>query len=71
MLISQAESCPTVTFHFEHRLTSLDRETGTMHFSTKNDEDIVVRSGVFGASLVCACDGAYSAMRKCIMNIPR
>lgn len=61
-LLTEAESHPNVTLHFNHKLIRADLNKKTLHFSA-NDEPLIVETDfIFG------CDGAYSTVRRQMMR---
>jgi kynurenine 3-monooxygenase len=67
LLINTADANPNVTFHFDHRCTGMDLETG---------EAFLVNE-ITGANIrvkgqtVIACDGAFSGARLSLLRAPR
>jgi kynurenine 3-monooxygenase len=59
-LLTCAEQTPGVRLHFEHRLTTVNPETGEMTFQTPDGTTTVT------AEVILAGDGAYSATRAAI-----
>ena len=66
LLLSEAESLPNVTLHFEHKLTRIDFESMMFTFadmSTPVPQEVITKHDfVFG------CDGAFSTVRRQMMR---
>ena len=66
LLLSEAESCPNVTLHFEHKLTRINFESMMFTFadmSTPVPQEVITKHDfVFG------CDGAFSTVRRQMMR---
>jgi 2-polyprenyl-6-methoxyphenol hydroxylase-like FAD-dependent oxidoreductase len=56
-LLEAAEATPGVRVEFDHRLVGVDLDAGVLRFSGRTERP---------ASVVLACDGAYSAARRAI-----
>jgi kynurenine 3-monooxygenase len=59
-LLDTAEATPSVTVRFEHRLTELDLDKGTVQFRTPGG------TAAEQARIVLASDGSYSAARRAV-----
>jgi kynurenine 3-monooxygenase len=59
-LLDTAQTTPGVTLRFEHRLTRLDVDKGTLRFETPNGPSTAE------AEIVLASDGSYSAARRAV-----
>ncbi|MFI6323060.1 FAD-dependent oxidoreductase [Nonomuraea sp. NPDC050556] len=64
LLLDEAAAQPGVTVRFGHRLTSMDEQTGRLEFDTPSG------SVVEKASVVLGADGAFSAVRARLRNLP-
>jgi kynurenine 3-monooxygenase len=62
-LVEAAGSEPSVEFRFEHRLTSLDLESGELRFETTDGPATTEHDVVIGA------DGAYSVVRERLTHV--
>ncbi|VDK52933.1 unnamed protein product [Anisakis simplex] len=66
VMISQAEKYEEVNFFFEHKVLKVDLDSKQLILKRMEDgEEICVR-----ADLICACDGAYSAIRRALSTQP-
>ncbi|CAB3397140.1 unnamed protein product [Caenorhabditis bovis] len=66
VMITQAEKCPNVKFFFEHKVKGIDYEKKELIVQNPEPSEFLVH-----ADLIIACDGAYSAVRRSLMTIPR
>jgi len=67
VLLNAAEKFPNVNFKFNHKLINSDLNKGTLSFQQmKNGESVETT-----ADLIIGADGAYSALRKLFMKMPR
>ena len=57
-VLDEAEKYPNINIHFDHACTGYDYETDTLHFDGK----------VVKAETVIAADGAWSAVRKAMLD---
>ncbi|XP_037072933.1 kynurenine 3-monooxygenase-like isoform X2 [Pollicipes pollicipes] len=64
-MLTEAENHPNVHLHFHHKLIHSDLKKGKMVFEN-NGEEVQAE-----ADLVLGCDGAYSAVRRQMMKMPR
>lgn len=64
LLLEEAEAQPGVTVRFEHRLTAQDEQEGRLEFDTPSG------SVVEKAQVVLGADGAFSAVRARLRNLP-
>ena len=66
LLVEQSERHDHVAYHFEHKCTNVDLESATLTLE-RNDGSTISRTfdRVFGT------DGAFSAVRDCMMRIDR
>lgn len=83
VMITQAEKCPNVKFFFEHKVKSVDYEKKHLvvqctsqpsripTFGNKSSQQDENAEFIVEADLILACDGAYSAVRRSLMSIPR
>ena len=55
-----------LTYHFEHKMTSIDMDKGAMTFQKAGEKkEVDVK-----ADMVFGCDGAFSTVRKAMMRKP-
>ncbi|CAL2044731.1 unnamed protein product [Caenorhabditis brenneri] len=82
VMITQAEKSPNVKFFFEHKVKSVDYEKKQLVVQCTSQPSRIPTFGTRAASqdhgeihveadLILACDGAYSAVRRSLMTIPR
>jgi len=64
-MLTEAETHPNVHMHFHHKLLHSDLKKGQMVFEN-NGEEVQAE-----ADLILGCDGAYSAVRRQMMKMPR
>lgn len=67
LLINTADAFPNVSFHFDHRCTGLDLETGE---ALLVNETTGANLRVKGQAAI-ACDGAFSGARGSMLRAPR
>lgn len=63
VLLTEAEKCPNLTLHFEHKLKDCDFDAGKATFLKKDGSVETVT-----ADLIVGCDGAFSALRQQMMK---
>lgn len=66
-LLSEAESCPNVSIHFEHKMTRANLERKCLEFSAGNGDDKET-TVVTNTDFIFGCDGAYSSVRRQMMR---
>ncbi|CAI2353930.1 unnamed protein product [Caenorhabditis sp. 36 PRJEB53466] len=84
VMITQAEKSPNVKFYFEHKVKSVDYEKKQLVVQCTAAPSRIPTFGSKAAAapqehpevrveadLILACDGAYSAVRRSLMTIPR
>lgn len=62
VLLDAAEALPTVTLHFEHRLSALDIDASTLSFVGPDGSVEVTADAIIGA------DGAFSVVRRAMQS---
>ncbi|CAP39652.1 Protein CBG23368 [Caenorhabditis briggsae] len=82
VMITQAEKSPNVKFFFEHKVKSVDYDKKQLVVQCTSQPSRIPTFGTKSppaeheefhveADLIIACDGAYSAVRRSLMTIPR
>jgi kynurenine 3-monooxygenase len=66
ILLSEAESLPNVTLHFQHKLTKINFES--MRFTFADTSTPVPQEVVAKHDFVFGCDGAFSTVRRQMMR---
>jgi kynurenine 3-monooxygenase len=66
LLLSEAESLPNVTLHFQHKLTKINFES--MRFTFADTSTPVPQEVVAKHDFVFGCDGAFSTVRRQMMR---
>ena len=66
VLLTAGEKLDNLTYHFEHKMTSIDMDKGAMTFQKAGEKkEVEVK-----ADMVFGCDGAFSTVRKAMMRKP-
>ena len=66
VLLTAGEKLSNLTYHFEHKMTSIDMDKGAMTFQKAGEKkEVEVK-----ADMVFGCDGAFSTVRKAMMRKP-
>lgn len=65
LLLTAGEKFPNLHYHFNHKLTNLNVESGDMTFQSNGEEHKIQ------SDLVLGCDGAFSNVRKALMRKTR
>ena len=65
VLLTAGERLNNLTYHFEHKMTSIDMDKGRMTFQKAGGSESEVK-----ADMIFGCDGAFSTVRKAMMRKP-
>lgn len=63
VLLTEAEKCPNLKLHFNHKVKDCDFDSGTVTFVKKDGSPVSAT-----ADLIIGCDGAFSAVRQQMMK---